>query len=201
MRKIILLVVALGLVGHGDAWAKRRHKEDRGRDKGRQEQGEQQPQLPVCPGATSINNEQVLQWKENTPSGYKARAFVEGIIVGTLVDRNSHLHLEIDLSAASNSRAEHLEVVYNKQFGEVPSYRQGSVVHACGDYITSNRRNGNYDPSPVGAIIHWIHMSPKQDRHPSGFLAIDGQVTGLVNPNDRPMPAFMEELWDLAVGY
>lgn len=201
MKKIILLVVALGLVSHGDAWAKRRDRGDRWRDNGRNEQTQQQPgQLPNCPGAPSVNNEQVLQWKESTQSGYTGRAFVQGVVVGTLVDRGSHLHLEIDLSNVSNTRSDHLEVVYNKQFGEVPTYRQGSMVQACGDYITSTQRNGGYDPSPVGAIIHWIHMSPKENRHPSGFLAIDGQVTGLVNPNDRGARSFFGEFLSLAVG-
>lgn len=193
MKKVVLLVVAIGFFGFNSAWAKR--------DRQPQNEKVQQGQLPPCDGAPTVNNAQVLQWKENTKSGYKARAFVEGIVVATLVDRGSHLHIEIDLSNASSSRSEHLEVIYNKQFGEVPQYRQGSLVQACGDYITSTQRNGGYDPSPVGAIIHWIHMSPKPNNHPSGFLAIDGKVTGLVNPNDRGARGFFGDFLDLAAGY
>lgn len=187
MKRSILLVLGLIAFTHGSAWAK---KPD---------------QLPPCPGSPQPNNEQVLRWKETTKNSFKARAFVEGTLVGVIRDRHSHLHLEIDLSDESNSRSEHLEVIYNKKFGEVPPYRQGMLVQACGDYITSNRHDGRYEPSPVGAIIHWIHMSPKPERHPSGFMAINGKVTGLVNPNDRPhqgeVPGFFGELFDLAAGF
>jgi hypothetical protein len=142
--------------------------------------------LPQCVGSPQTNNEQVLRWKESTQSGYTARAFVVGVLVGILTDQGSHLHLEVDLSNKSTARSEHLEFVYNKEFGEVPPLRIGMEIKACGDYITSTQRNGGYPPSPVGAIIHWIHMSPKPERHPSGFLVIDGKLTGQKDPHDRP---------------
>lgn len=150
-----------------------------------------------------INNDQVLQWKESTPNQFKARAHVMGKIVNTILDRDSHLHIEIDLNdGPQKARNENLEVVYNKKFGEVPAYRAGMILQACGDYITATQSSGPYKPSPVGAIIHWVHMSPDPSRHASGFLAIDGKVTGQKNPNDRGPSNEMPQLWErMASGF
>ena len=201
MKKAVLLLLGLMLAGQNAAWAKhhRDHNYWQYPNRQRQQQGQdpqqppkQQPQnpdqngLPVCAGAPQPNNDQVLQWKTSTRSGFTARAFIVGVLVAILTDQGAHLHLEVDLSNHGNGRAEHLEVIYNKQFGEVPPLRLGMEVQACGDYITSTQVNNGYPPSPVGAIIHWIHMSPKPDRHPSGFLVIDGHLTGQNDPHDRP---------------
>lgn len=156
-------------------------------------------------GNIGINNDQVLKWKESTPNQFKARAHVMGRIVNTLLDRQSHLHIEIDLNDGPQvARNEHLEVIYNKKFGGVPPYRAGMILQACGDYITATKSTGSYKPSPVGAIIHWVHMSPDPQRHAGGFLAIDGQVTGQVNPNDRGTRGEMQPgaLWEhMAAGF
>ena len=140
----------------------------------------------------SNSNSQVLQWKESSPNQYKARALVSGTIVSTTLDRSSHLHIEIDLTpetpARGNDTKEHLEVVYNKKFGAIPAYEKGMQVFACGDYITAREQAGNFPPSPMGAIIHWVHMSPNPERHPSGYLMIDGVVHGQVNPDALKAP-------------
>lgn len=131
---------------------------------------------------------QVLKWKESTPNQFKARALISGVIVGTTLDRNSHLQLEVDLTPqTSNDRdvSEHIEMIYNKEFGEVTDFRPGLPLVACGDYITSTAKAGGYPASPMGAIIHWVHMSPNPAKHPSGFLMINGVLYGQNNPNDR----------------
>ncbi len=195
MKKAIFLLLGLLLAGQDTAWAK--HHRDHNywkypnhKNEERQQQSSDQNsdngEIPSCAGSPQPNNDQVLKWKTSTRSGFTARAFVVGVLVAILTDQGAHLHLEVDLSNRGNARAEHLEVIYNKQFGQVPPLRLGMEVQACGDYITSTEKNNGYPPSPVGAIIHWIHMSPNPNRHPSGFLVIDGHVTGQKDPHDRP---------------
>jgi hypothetical protein len=132
-----------------------------------------------------VNNRQVLDWKTSTKNQYQDRGFVVGHVVQALQSRNSHLHLEIDLDPSSNDRADHIEIVYNKEFGAIPRFSQGSEAVVCGDYITSNQETKRYKPSPVGAIIHWVHMSPNPGRHDHGFMMLDGVLTGQENPNDK----------------
>lgn len=191
MRFVRILLVLM-LVVSLPAEARRGRENRDNNDRNRSEASDTAGAIPglECKGKENqnlpINNEEVLKWKESTPNQFKARAHVMGTIVGTLLDRDSHLHIEIDLNSGPQmARNEHLEVVYNKKFGEVPQYRNGMILQACGDYITATQSSGNYKPSPVGAIIHWVHMSPDPHRHAGGFLAIDGKVTGQTNPNDR----------------
>ncbi len=131
-----------------------------------------------------VNNEEVLRWKEETPNGYKDRALVTGTLVGVLLDRRSHIQLEVDLTPESdaNGRRDHLEIIFSKDFGKVSDVRPGLEVTACGDYITANKRKGHFPPSPVDAILHWVHKSTNENRHPSGFMAINGVLYG----NDDP---------------
>lgn len=148
--------------------------------------------LPACLDDNrtplAVNNSQVLVWKEESPNQFKARALVIGKLVKVLLDRKSHLHLEIDLGTAGAplARDEHIEIVYNKKFGSVDGIATGAEVAACGDYITAREKAGSYPPSPVGAIIHWVHMSPNPGKHPSGFLMIGKEVFGQVNPEFLP---------------
>jgi hypothetical protein len=152
--------------------------------------------LPTCldknrQAIRGDNNAEVLRWKEQTKNQYKDRALISGVLVGVILDRKSHLHLEVNLTGDENSKdaREHIEIVYNKSFGEVAAVSPGMKVQACGDYITSNEQSGPYKPSPMGAIVHWVHKSNTPDRHASGFLAIDGKVYGLEDEkggrNDR----------------
>lgn len=132
--------------------------------------------------AMPINNEIVLKWKESTPNNFVRRAHIKGIVIpnDAVSDRNSHSHFVIAILGTTQSGP--IEVVYSDQFGLLPAIHEGMQVEACGDYITSTGRGGpdnEFPPSPVGAIIHWLHKSWQPlDRHPSGFLAIDGVVYG-----------------------
>ena len=133
-----------------------------------------------------INNEEVIRWKTTTPNSFKDRGFISGKLSEILVERNGHLHFDVNLSPLSGQSdlSDHIEVVYNKQFGVVEHFPVGADIVACGDYITSTAQNGKFPPSPMGAIVHWVHMSPDLDRHPSGFLVVNGRLAGQHNPND-----------------
>ncbi len=129
-----------------------------------------------------VNNSQVASWKSSTPNQYLARAYVTGRVGEVYPDRNGHKHFSITLDGTRNAT---LEVVYNDEFGDCPVPQDGQTVSACGDYITSTQATSQYQPSPDGAIIHWVHMSPDLGRHDSGFLTINGSLCGMVNPGPR----------------
>jgi hypothetical protein len=116
--------------------------------------------------------------------------------VSVILDRQSHLHLEIDIGTAGKpaARNEHIEIVYNKSFGKVDDVKTGSTVEACGDYITSNAKSGGYEASPMGAIIHWVHASNDTAKHSDGFLMIDGHLYGQEKPKDGKGGDFTESL-------
>jgi hypothetical protein len=140
--------------------------------------------LPTCLDVdrspiARANNEEVIAWKQGTKNQYRDRALIIGKLVGVLLERKSHLQLEVDLTPHYNeSRSDNVEIIYNKSFGEVPDVKIGSPVAACGDYITAKEQAGNYPPSPVGAIIHWVHASNNPEKHSSGYLIINGTEYG-----------------------
>ena len=126
----------------------------------------------------TINNAQVIEWKTSTPYQFLARGHVEGIVRDIYPDHTGHHHFAIDLDSNPNDS---IEVIYNVGFGELPAIKIGMKVEACGDYITSNAPTGQYQASPNGAIIHWVHRNPKPQGHKSGFLVIDGALYGQGN--------------------
>ncbi len=131
--------------------------------------------LPICydkKRPLALSNSQVMNFKEFTEDDFEARAFVKGIIVSVVRDRKSHIHWEVDLDGDFSTVDDRVEVIYNVGFGPIPRFTNGrSTILVCGDYIT--------DPhSPMGAIIHWVHFSPKPSRHDHGFIVIDGVLTG-----------------------
>lgn len=134
--------------------------------------------VPPCPAYNHnlpINNEQVLHWKRTTPNQFRERAHIEGPVVQVYPDKNGHQHFEIQVGKYAEDT---IEVIYNKDFGPIPTPAIGMMVEACGDYITSTAQSGAYPPSPAGAIIHWIHMNPAMRGHDPGFLMMDGSLYG-----------------------
>ncbi len=129
--------------------------------------------------AIEVNNEQVLNWKETTENQFKTRANVKGHVVQVLKDATGHDHFILQIGELETDI---IEVVYNQEFGGIPEIELGEEIQACGDYITSNAKTKKYLPSPAGAIIHWVHLSPHPERHESGFLIIKGQLCGQENP-------------------
>jgi hypothetical protein len=142
--------------------------------------------LPACMdedgSPMAPNNDKVVAWKKSTPNHFLNRGFVTGKIVG-VKDNGTHFHIEIAMDGEEDDYAGHIEIVYNYDFGSIPNIPVGGTLVACGDYITSTQ-GGRYPPSPVGAIVHWVHMSPDPYRHASGFLAINGVLYGSQNPEN-----------------
>jgi hypothetical protein len=141
------------------------------------------PRLPgnlTCVGkdgkGLQYNNDEVMDWKTSTPDQYIDRSLVAGTVTKVLLTRKTHIHFAIDLDG---NRTGDLEVIYNLSFGELPKIEIGSQVIACGDYITVGPKARQ--PSPLGAIIHWVHYNPGDrdgGRHPHGFVIINGKPFG-----------------------
>jgi hypothetical protein len=138
--------------------------------------------IPACNGGSTLtpvvpiglSNAQVLRWKLTTRNQFMARALVEGRVVRVLPNATNHAHFEIQIGPNATDL---LEVIYSEDFGLLTPPRVGSVVVACGDYITSTATVGPLPPSPAGAIIHWIHASDSQN-HANGFLIVDNVLYG-----------------------
>ena len=135
-------------------------------------------QVPACDtpsGPIGVNNGQVLNWKQTTQNEYRSRGHIQGTLVKIFPDVTGHHHFSVQIGSQPTDL---IEVIYNEDFGGVPPVQEGSQIEACGDYITATQDSGGYPPSPDGAILHWVHMSPDLARHPSGFLIIDGVLCG-----------------------
>lgn len=139
-----------------------------------------------------IDNEKVLELKEKTNSGFRARARVEGQVGIVYEDKTGHDHFQIFIG---RNNSDTLEVIYNQEFGRLPDLSEGIMVEACGDFINAKTRNGGYPPSPDGAIIHWVHASDNVGKHPDGYVMIEGRYYGGVGQNltSLPCPSFEED--------
>ncbi len=141
-----------------------------------------------CPdgqgGFVSVNNNQVLHWKFSTRNTFLARGNVVGTIVGILPSIPTHIHFVIQIGQHFSHRnlctSDAVEVIYNRDFGDVnpKDLYLGAQVQACGDYITSNAPNGRYHASKACAIVHWVHINPKQTPHAHGYLRVNGDLYG-----------------------
>jgi len=133
-------------------------------------------EIPKCEGksgeALAIDNERVLRFKLTTPNQFLERARVEGRVVRILSSRPAHDHFEIQIGSKPQDT---LEVVFNRDFGS-PQAKVGDEVEACGDYITSNAPTPKYQPSPSGAIIHWVHENSRGGAHPDGFVVTNDRL-------------------------
>jgi hypothetical protein len=140
------------------------------------------------PDPLPIMNEQVLEWKRTTANQTLKRARVSGSLVKWVQSRKSHEHFEVKIGEGQNDS---VEIVYNSDFGQMPQIAPGARVEVCGDYITSNAQAGRYPPSPMGAIIHWVHFNPGDrdgGKHEHGYVWIDGVLYG--HEYNRAPPAF-----------
>ena len=135
-------------------------------------------QVPACLGQQNqvlpVNNDMVLNWKRSTHNQYRNRGHIYGSLARIYPDKTGHHHLEVQIG---QNAGDTIEVIYNEDFGKMPELHLGSVIEACGDYITANAQAGGYPPSPAGAIVHWVHMSPNPG-HASGYVVVDGVVCG-----------------------
>ena len=143
--------------------------------------------VPPCLDAgkrpLQINNEQVLQWRTSTRDQFQSRALVQGVISNIYPDKTGHAHFAVNLDQAGGGD---IEIIYNEEFGALPDLQPGMSVIACGDYITAGPRSRL--PSPMGAIIHWVHYNPgNRDGgvHPNGYVLINGRIFGFSTENSR----------------
>jgi hypothetical protein len=123
-----------------------------------------------------VDNQEVLTWKSSTPNNFKQRAYVKGKVLQAYPDHSGHEHFQLQIGPDPENDT--IEVIYNKKFGDVPAPTPGMKVKACGDYITSTSQTSGFPVSPDGAIIHWVHMNPKNQGHAHGFMVMDGDLIG-----------------------
>ncbi|MGZ3725940.1 MAG: hypothetical protein ACXWQQ_09065 [Pseudobdellovibrio sp.] len=138
----------------------------------------QQQQPPDCLSGKSvlaINNDAVLNWKATTKNQYLNRGHIKGTLVRDLPDQSGHQHFEVRIGDKPNDL---IEVIYNIEFGTIGLTAPGDSFEACGDYITANAAAGGYQPSPDGAILHWVHLSDNTKSHASGYVMINGVLYG-----------------------
>lgn len=131
--------------------------------------------IPACKDkkkTLEINSGMLLNYRDQMEAKFKARGYVEGIIVKVIEERQGHTHFEADLDGSLETTDDRIEIIYNTRFGALPDYSPGDSLVACGDFIV--------DPySPLKAVLHWLHYSPKKNAHDDGYLAINGVVAGL----------------------
>lgn len=116
-----------------------------------------------------VINTQVLQWKTTTANAFLARARISGTVDEVFPDHSGHRHFSLKIGPQPN---DHIEVIYNLAFGQMPTAKIGDTAEACGDYITSIAQTGAFPPSPDGGIIHWVHRSPHG--HLPGYVILNG---------------------------
>jgi hypothetical protein len=122
----------------------------------------------------AVNNDQALRWRDERPSGFHTRAFISGTVDEVFPDRTGHRHFSLKIGPHFE---DHIEIVYEQNFGRMPLPSVGDPASACGDYIVATESNGRYPPSPDGALVHWVHRS-NNDRHDDGFVVLKGIVYG-----------------------
>jgi hypothetical protein len=121
-----------------------------------------------------VDNVATIALKTQTANGALSRAHAEGPITKLYPNQTGHNHFEISLGNASGDT---LEVVYDTEFGPLPTQEVGMNVEVCGDFINSYAPENGYAASPDGAIIHWIHRTDTS-KHLGGFIAINGVLYG-----------------------
>lgn len=132
-------------------------------------------ELPACKAKNTLldfNNEQVIAWRDQGNRKITYRAFIKGTIVAMTENDHGHVHFEVDLDKDLSTTHDRIEVVYNIEFGDMPDYRPGDELIACGDFVVDSY-------SPQGGVVHWLHLNPKNNGHENGYLVIDGNLTGL----------------------
>jgi hypothetical protein len=134
-----------------------------------------------------MNDQQILQWKQSEPNGWKGRGNIAGVVLDVEPDATGHNHFIVQIGP--NAQTDVIEVIYSYDFGALPTVTVGMELQACGDFIQSYAQNGPYAASPAGAIIHWLHVDPAH-RHPDGFVYINGVDYGTDTTNDPGYPHY-----------
>ena len=101
-------------------------------------------------------------------------------------DQTGHSHYVIDLDGDGKGD---VEVIYQNDFGDIPSINQGNTITACGDFKVDHQNFSS------GGFVHWVHCNPrnKEPNHANGFVAVNGVTYGVNAPAGEPackMPNF-----------
>jgi hypothetical protein len=132
-----------------------------------------------------VNNAQVLHWKRTTPNQFRERAHIQGTLQTLYADHSGHHHWQVQIGSQTQDT---IEVIYNEDFGAIPTPQVGMNIEACGDFITATAQSGPNPPSPDGAIVHWVHMNPSSSGHLPGYLVVDGTLCGQDPSQAGPKP-------------
>lgn len=122
----------------------------------------------------SINDDQVLQWKNSEPNQFLARGYIQGTVDEVFPDLTGHHHFSVKIGPLDT---DHIEVIYQLNFGMMPEPNIGDQVIACGDFINSFAQDQSGPASPDGAILHWVHRDPA-GKHDNGFVVVNGTIYG-----------------------
>ena len=120
-----------------------------------------------------INNDDIVNWEGSTRVNFSARGHIQGQLTEVLPDLSGHKHFNVQVG---DSEDQVVEVIYEQQYGRLPTLQVGMSVEACGDYITVKPHSSGTTGYAHG-ILHWVHASDN-DSHPDGYVAIDGTVYG-----------------------
>ncbi len=137
---------------------------------------------PICLDGhdeLSVDNARALRFKTEQKNGALTRAYISGKVISAPSKQNDHDHFAISIGSGSTDT---VEVIYNKEFGGMPDVQAGDDIIVCGDFINSFARTGHYQPSPEGAIIHWVHFNPGERAnsmdHAHGFILLGKDLVG-----------------------
>ncbi len=125
--------------------------------------------------ALPVDDQTVLNLKTSTPNQFLSRAHISGTIETIYPIKNGHDHFQVKIGSKPTDT---IEIIYNRSFGPLDALIPGQTVEACGDYITSTAPTANYEPSPDGDILHWVHRSNNTAKHKSGYVIMNGKVLG-----------------------
>jgi hypothetical protein len=183
LKNFLVLIALLSLLSTGEAFARKGPWVPPTPTQPPPQDPRNQPECLVSRNVPmTVNNEEIVRWKDSQPNQFRERGLITGRFVTFLVNKTSHLHIDVELDTPPidprDKFSNHLEVIYNREFGDVTNIKPGDRVAACGDFITATKQSGPYPPSPVGAIIHWVHKSNNTRKHADGFLMINNEVYG-----------------------
>jgi hypothetical protein len=123
-----------------------------------------------CPdghdGALPVNNDQVLQWKNNSTDTVRARAHIQGQVIQRTLMRDRTQRIEVRIGP---ERDDVLEVFYRPSHPPHPNLKKGDTLEACGDLFADQRSKA--------IVTYWVHIS-KDEKHLPGYVVVKGKVYG-----------------------
>lgn len=119
---------------------------------------------------TEIDNESVLNAKENLPDGTIQWAWIRGTMLRQTNPTDRHYKFAVQIGPLETDT---VELVYNKRFGTLPLPAAGDIVEACGEMIVNRDGTLRYNGSPEGVLIHKLHEGSVYN----GFVRLDPEAT------------------------